>query len=69
MATYKDIQNKVKEKFGYIPKTCWIADVKDKCGLEVKESANRISGDERSNPCPINKIKDLKEAFQDLGLI
>ena len=28
MATYKQIQDWVKKQYGFVPKTCWIADVK-----------------------------------------
>jgi hypothetical protein len=29
MATYKQIQEYVKAEYGYQPKSCWIADVKE----------------------------------------
>ena len=33
MATYKEIQAYVKEKYGFQPKTCWIAHMKEVCGI------------------------------------
>jgi hypothetical protein len=44
MATYEQIQDYVRKKYGFIPKTCWIAHVKEMCGLQMrKASKHRIS--------------------------
>jgi len=32
MATYKAIQNYIKDKYNCSIKTCWIADMKEQCG-------------------------------------
>jgi hypothetical protein len=66
MATVKDIQAFVKEHYGFVPKPCWIAHVKELCGLEVKLAWNRQS-EERLNPCPPDKIPTLKKAFIFFG--
>ena len=42
MATYQQIQTWVKQKYGFVPKTCWIAQVKEKFGLHVRLVVNRI---------------------------
>jgi hypothetical protein len=63
MATYKAIQDYVKNKHGYMPKTCWIAHVKDQCGLKPKMATNRQSANSRVHPCPTEKQKDNREAF------
>ena len=34
MSTYRRIQEYVKRQYGFTPKTCWIAHVKELCGLE-----------------------------------
>lgn len=34
-ATYEEIRDYTKEHYGFVPKTCWIADVKEQCGLPV----------------------------------
>ena len=68
MATYKQIQKYVKGKYGFIPKTCWIADVKGQCGLSVRRAWNRKS-DEREEPCPPEKVKAIKAALRDFGMI
>ena len=69
MATYKEIQTYVKEKYGFIPKTCWIAHMKEVCGLSTRNAPNRISPDKREKPCPPEKMKYIKDAFTHFGMI
>ena len=69
MATYKEIQAYVKEKYGFIPKTCWIAHMKEVCGLSVKKAPNRISPDKREKPCPPEKMNYIKDTFTHFGMI
>lgn len=64
MPTYEEIQETVKNKHGFIPKTCWIAHVKEKMGLTVKRSHRRQG--ERKHPCPNNKQKYIEEVVQEL---
>jgi len=63
MATYREIQEYVRNKCGYIPKTCWIAHMKELCGLSTRVSPNRYSLDNRTHPCPPNKQVDIRNAF------
>ncbi|OIJ22018.1 hypothetical protein BKP45_04900 [Anaerobacillus alkalidiazotrophicus] len=69
MATYVQIQQYVKHKYGYIPKTCWIAHMKEVCGLKPKTSHNRHSSNNRINPCPSNKEEHIKDAFKHFKMI
>jgi len=69
MATYKQIQEYVKDKYGFVVKTCWIADVKEQCGLNPKASPNRISATSRKNPCPPEKVGVIKEALKHYNMI
>ena len=68
MATYEQIQLWVKENYGYVPKTCWIAHVKEISGLPVKRAHNRI-GEARKNPCPQNKVDSIQQCFRHYGMI
>ena len=63
MATYKKIQEYVKENFGYTPKTCWIAHSKEIYGLSLKIAVNRKDLNKREYLCPIEKQEDIKKAF------
>jgi len=66
--TYKDIQEAIKNEYGYTPKTCWIADAKGRFGLPIKQAHNR-KGVHRRYPCPKNKIPHFRQVFKNLGLI
>lgn len=61
MKTYKEIQEYVKKKYGFTPKTCWIADVKEKCGISVRKAWNRKG--KRKHPCPKSKFQAIREAI------
>lgn len=69
MATYNQIQDFVKSKRGYIVKTCWIAHVKDVCGLQPRVAPNRESERRRRNLCPPEKVDSIEEAFRHFGMI
>lgn len=69
MATYKQIQKYVKEEYGFKPKTCWIAHVKEMAGLPVKKAWNRKSEKKRENPCPDSKVEPIMVAFRHFGII
>lgn len=69
MATYSQIQDYVKKKKGYTVKTCWIAHVKELCGLNPHPAPNRRSPDKRENPCPPDKVEAIREALVFFGLI
>ena len=69
MATYKQIQNYVRNNYGFSPKTCWIAHMKELCGLPVAVSHNRYSMKNRTNPCPPEKQPAIRKAFQYFGML
>ncbi|MHC0037948.1 hypothetical protein [Pseudoneobacillus sp. C159] len=69
MATYKEIQEYVKNLYGYTPKTCWIAHMKEISGLKPKVANNRHSINSRTHPCPIEKQKDIKEALLHFNML
>jgi len=66
--TYKEIQGYVKEKYGFVPKSCWIAHSKKLCGLPVNKSPRRKS-EQRKYPCPEDKFAAIKDAFHHFGLL
>ena len=67
MATYKQIQVYVQGKYGYTPKTCWIAHAKELSGIPVRKSHNRKG--ERKHPCPENKLESIQDAFRYFKMI
>ncbi len=38
---YRQMQRYVKRKWGFVPKTCWIADRKEVLGFDVQPAWNR----------------------------
>lgn len=68
MNIYERIQEHAKSKYGFKPKTCWIAHAKELCGIPVDKAWNR-QGEERKDPCPENKFPAIKEAFEYFGLL
>jgi hypothetical protein len=69
MATVKEIQAYTKAQSGFVPKSCWIAHVKEMCGLSPKVAPNRKDINVRQVPCPANKITAIKEALHHFNMI
>lgn len=67
MATYAEIQDYVRRRCGFTPKTCWIAHCKELAGLPLGAAPNRDG--ERKVPCPVDKRESIMRAFRRLGLI
>ena len=63
MATYEQIQSWVKQKHGFLPKSCWIAHCKELAGLPVRQSPRRYEAGVRQVPCPEDKQSAIFEAF------
>ena len=69
MATYTQIQVYVKNKYGCNIKTCWIAHMKELCGLKVRVANNRNDITKRKYPCPEEKRPMIREAFNHFGML
>lgn len=68
-ATYQKIKAYVKEKHGLNVSTLYIAQVKDKCGLD-KERTDDPSGNKYHVPkCTPEKEAAIMDAFRHFGLI
>jgi hypothetical protein len=52
-----------------MPQTCWIAHVKEMCGLQPRISPNRYDLKKREKPCPPDKVEPIKAAFRHFGMI
>ncbi len=69
MATYKQIESYVKKNYGFIPKSCWIAHVKEINGLKPRISHRRYDPKIRQVPCPPGKVKPITEALRHFHMI
>ena len=63
MATYRDIQEFVKKRHGIVAQTCWIAHVKELCGLPRRSSRTT----QRIKPCPPQWRPAIEEAMLHFG--
>lgn len=66
MPTYEAIQCEVRISFGFVPKTCWIADVLALLGKRLRMAPNRIDRSIRKYPCPVEKQAAIIEALRKL---
>jgi len=69
MATYEEIQDWVKKNYGFKPKTCWIAHVKEMCGLKPRVAPNRNDPNKREEPCPDDKVNPIKDSLKHFEMI
>ena len=56
------IQAFVAAHYGFVPQTCWIADVKEQLGLPVRRAWNRRG--EREKRCPPEKLPPIRRAIE-----
>ena len=69
-ATYKQIQNYVLEKFGFKVSTLYIAQVKKKHGIEVREHYNISKNENQKVPqCSIEKEEVIFDAMKYYKMI
>lgn len=69
-ATYKQIQIYVLEKFGFKVSTLYIAQVKRKFGLEVREHYNISRNENQKVPqCPIEKEEAILDALKNFKML
>jgi hypothetical protein len=67
MTTYRTIQSYVREQNGFVPKTCWIADVLAAHGQTRGPASNRIDPSQQVAPCPPDKRHTIEQACRVLG--
>lgn len=69
MPTYREIQCHVKQRSGFVAKTCWIAHVLSDHGLTKRQAPNRADPTSRVHPCPAAKRAAIEEALRELGAL
>ncbi len=69
-ATYERIKDYVKEQTGYKVSNLYIAQVKAKHGLEMRENFNLPKSEEARQPkCPPEKEKAIEDALRHFQMI
>lgn len=69
MATYKEIQEDIRDRHHVTIKTCWIADVKRQHGLTIKMASNRLDPMRAKYPCPEDKQAFIEESLRRFGCL
>ncbi len=69
VASYREIQEYVRGKNGFVPKSCWIAHVLSDCGLTKSVAPNRRDGSPRQYPCPDKKRPAIMDALAHFGMV
>ena len=67
--TYKNIKQWIEEKYGFKVSTLYIAQIKDKAGLEKRKNYNPGSGEGKVPVCPPDKEEAIMDAFRHFNLI
>jgi 23S rRNA (uracil1939-C5)-methyltransferase len=68
-ATYKEIKEFVEREHGFKVSTLYIAQIKDKVGLEKRKNYNPGSGEGKVPICPPEKEEAIMDAFRHYNLI
>ena len=69
-ATYEAIKDYVKEQTGYKVSSLYIAQVKAKHGLDMRENFNLPKGEDARQPkCPAEKEKAIEDALRHFQMI
>ena len=66
--TYKMIQDYVKKNYGFVVKTCAIADIKKQLGLSVRKAWNSGSAKHPVEPTP-RDIDAVKAVYAFYGVM
>ena len=64
IATYAEIKTWIEEKYGFKVSTLYIAQIKDKAGLEKRKNYNPGSGEGKVPVCPPEKEEAIRDAFR-----
>ena len=69
-ASYREINEWIQEQYGFKVSSLYIAQVKDKCGLEKRENYNHAKSEGGKVPkCPPEKEEAIMAAFKYFGLL
>ena len=69
MATHSEIQTFVQRRHGFIPKTRWIAHVKEVHGVPTVGGAKRARRHRAVEPCPPEKREAIEEALRHFKMM
>ena len=62
MSFNEEVKFRVRRHEGFVPRSSWIADVKEQIGMSLRRAPNRRG--ERKYPCPPEKREAIVEAVR-----
>lgn len=65
MATYRQIADYVRDRYGWVPQSCHISSVKRMLGLPMKSHSKPYN----VKPCPTDKVPHIIDAFKHFKMI
>ena len=68
-ATYTEIKEWIKSEYGLKVSSLYVAQIKDKCGMEKRLNYNVGENKNRAPKCPLEKDKAIMEAFRHFNMI
>lgn len=68
-ATYTEIKEWIKSEYGLKVSSLYVAQIKDKCGLEKRLNYNMGEDKSRVPKCPPEKEKVIMEAFRHFNMV
>lgn len=69
MASYKEIVKDIRERHGRVMKPCWIADVKEANGIQLRHGKRLTENGLRKHPCPDRYRLWIEESLRRFGMI
>ena len=69
MATYPQVQSRVRDWFSFVPKTCWIAHILSDNGKTSRIVLYRKTVGKRQYRCPPERRKPIEMILREFGMI
>jgi len=62
-ATDQEVQKWISRQHGFVPESAWLLHCKEQFGLVAPGTAPK------ENPCPLEKVAAIQQAFRRFGLL
>lgn len=69
MATYKDIQEHVRARHGFLPRPTWIAHILNDHGLFHRIAHDGPHPPHRGDPCPLEHRDAIEDALREFDIL
>jgi hypothetical protein len=69
MTTYREVQNRVREQYGFVPKTCWIAHILSDHNSLTRRAVSLMNVGVRRYPCPDDKRPPIETVLREFHML